>query len=430
MYQKRTSRPPGRRPSSSSSTSSSPYRGGGGGGGGYQRRPSSGGYSSNRFQKKSPRGGKFFSDVSKFINKASLVEEAAFTPTHSSFNDFKVHDTVKAAIQKQGYVTPTPIQDEAIPHLLTGRDLIGLAATGTGKTAAFLIPLMNSIVMNPDTQALIVAPTRELAIQIQDELRSLTRGMNVFSLVCVGGTPMYPQVKLLKRHHHVVVGTPGRLRDLAERKALNLTAFNVLVLDEVDRMLDMGFIDDIRFLLSLMAEERHTVFFSATMPPIIKNLAGEFLKDPHTVNVKTRDTSKDVDQDVVRIPRDGNKVDILVDLLGDPDFNKVLVFGKTKHGVEQLSRELIRRGVKSESIHGDKPHGKRQKALGAFKNDHVQVLIATDVAARGLDISGVSHVINYDLPQTYEDYVHRIGRTGRGGKKGKALTFVPGGHRD
>lgn len=351
-------------------------------------------------------------------------------PTHTSFNDFKVHDTVKAAISKQGYITPTPIQDEAIPHLLTGRDLIGLAATGTGKTAAFLIPLMNSIVTNPDTQALIVAPTRELAIQIQDELRSLTRGMNVFSLVCVGGTPMYPQVKLLKRHHHVVVGTPGRLRDLAERKALNLTAFNVLVLDEVDRMLDMGFIDDIRFLLSLMAEERHTVFFSATMPPAIKNLAGEFLKDPHTINVKTRDTSKDVDQDVVRIPRDGNKVDILVDLLGDPAFNKVLVFGKTKHGVEQLSKELVRRGVKSDSIHGDKPHGKRQKALGAFKNDHVQVLIATDVAARGLDISDVSHVINFDLPQTYEDYVHRIGRTGRGGKKGKALTFVPGGHRD
>ncbi len=363
-------------------------------------------------------------DVSKFINKTVITEKIEhFVPEHM-FKDFAVDERLKRNIISKGYSVPTPIQDRTIPHILQGSDVVGIANTGTGKTAAFLIPLINKVLLSPKEKILIVVPTRELAIQIDTELKGFARGLKMFSVCCVGGAPIGRQLSELRYHNSFIIGTPGRIKDLMERKALDLSGFSTVVLDEADRMLDMGFIGDMRYMMAKMPAKRHTLFFSATLSREIEGLIKEFLRDPVTISVKTQDTSKNVDQDIVRVKDGTNKLDMLHDLLNQADFNKVLIFGKTKHGVEKLSVLLAQRGFKAESIHGDKPHARRQKALGLFKDNHIQVLVATDVAARGLDIADVSHVINYDLPATYEDYVHRIGRTGRGNKKGKALTFI------
>ena len=393
-------------------------------------RPVAGG-NTRRFSSSPRRSGgnrgfknKSYFDLSKFINKVSITEEQdVFTPEHS-FSDFAVDEKVKRAIGDKGYVLPTPIQDRAIPHVLKGHDIVGIANTGTGKTAAFLIPLIDKVVKNKNENVLIVVPTRELAIQIGDELRGLTRSLGIFSVCCVGGAPIGPQVKSLRYQNNFIIGTPGRLKDLIDRGNINLAQFSTVVLDEADRMLDMGFIADIKFMMNLMPKQRHTLFFSATLSKEIEALISTFLTNPVTVSVKTRDTSKSIDQDVVRVARGEDKVDALEKLLRSDDLTKVLIFGKTKHGVEKLSKTLLSMGFKAESIHGDKNHSKRQHALGQFKTNKSNILVATDVAARGLDIADVSHVINFDLPATYEDYVHRIGRTGRGGKTGKALTFI------
>ena len=371
------------------------------------------------------RGRKFgeFRDISKFVNKAVITEQVAhFVPEHA-FVDFKIEERLKQNIIAKGYKTPTPIQDRAIPHILAGRDVVGIANTGTGKTAAFLIPLINKVLLSPRENVLIVVPTRELAIQIDEELKGFTRGMKIFSAVCVGGANIGAQIRNLRYHNNFIIGTPGRLKDLIEQKCLDLSGFKTVVLDEADRMLDMGFIYDMKFMLSRMSKERHTLFFSATISPEIARLIKDFLKEPVSISVKTGDTSKNVEQDIVKT-NGQHKVDVLHNLLGGSEFKKVLVFGRTKHGVEKLSRVLAERGIKAEYIHGNKNLSRRRRALDLFKQSHVQVLVATDVAARGLDIDDVSHVINFDLPATYDDYVHRIGRTGRGEKKGKALTFI------
>lgn len=363
-------------------------------------------------------------DVSRFINKTVISEEVeVFKPDHQ-FADFHINDTLKRAVIAKGYTSPTPIQDRSIPHILKGADLVGIANTGTGKTAAFLIPLINKVLINPNEQVMVIVPTRELAIQIDQELKGFTKGMKVFSVVVVGGAPIGPQIRDLKYHNQFIIGTPGRLKDLIERKMIRLSQFKSIVLDEADRMLDMGFINDMRMVMAGMPKDRQTLFFSATLSNEIEKLIGEFLREPVRISVKTRDTSKNVEQDIVRVERGANKLDVLHDLLNQEGFSKVLIFGRTKHGVEKLSTMLAGKGFKAESIHGDKNHSKRQKALGLFKDNQVKILVATDVAARGLDISDITHVINYDLPATYDDYVHRIGRTGRGSKKGKALTFI------
>ncbi|HVX91114.1 MAG TPA: DEAD/DEAH box helicase [Candidatus Paceibacterota bacterium] len=363
-------------------------------------------------------------DINKFINKAVPQAEAApYIPKHS-FADFALNERIQRNLADKGYAMPTPIQDQAIPAALTGRDIVGLANTGTGKTGAFLIPLINRAILNPQMRVLVMAPTRELAVQIKDEFRGFARTLSLEAVLCVGGAGIVPQMMTLRRRPAFVIGTPGRLKDLMERGALDLGSFDTVVLDEADRMLDMGFIDDMRFIIGKMPTPRHTLFFSATMSREIERLIGDFLNDPVTVSVKTRDTAATIDQDVVHIQPGQNKLEVLVHLLQNPEMSKVLVFGRTKYGVERLAKDLLRQGVAAEAIHGDKTHGRRLKALEAFKRDQVQVLVATDVAARGLDISGVSHVINFDLPQSYEDYVHRIGRTGRAGKVGKALTFI------
>lgn len=353
--------------------------------------------------------------------------EEVFVPEHK-FTDFPIDERLKANIVKKGYETPSPIQDKAISHVLIGQDVVGLAETGTGKTAAFLIPLIDKVVkgmaLGTDERILIMAPTRELAVQIEKELAGMARGLGFRGMVAVGGANIGPQISALRHNPSFVIGTPGRLKDLMERNALNLSAFGTVVLDEADRMLDMGFIDDMRQILSTMRKERHTLFFSATMSREIERLVGEFLKNPVTISVKTRDTSKNVDQDVVRVGRGEDRFAVLTNMLADRDFTRVLIFVRTKHGAERLAKDLSRAHIHAESIHGNKTHNARIRALEAFKHGQVTALVATDVAARGLDIPAVSHVINYDLPSTYEDYVHRIGRTGRASMKGKALTFV------
>ncbi len=363
-------------------------------------------------------------DFSRYVNKAVITEEVVhFKPDHK-FDDFLIQTDLKNAIKTKGYLDPTPIQDRTIPHILKGQDIVGIANTGTGKTAAFLIPLINKVLLNRKEQILIEVPTRELAIQIDDELKGFTKGMKIYSVCCVGGAPIGRQISQLKYQYNFIIGTPGRIKDLVERKMIKLPEFKTLVMDEADRMLDMGFVADMRYVVSLMSKERHTLFFSATLSSEVEKLIKEFLKEPVRISVKTGDTSKNVDQDIIKVERGTNKIDILQELLKQKEFSKVLIFGRTKHGVEKLSKILTDRGFKAQSIHGNKNHSKRQQALGSFKNNMSQVLVATDVAARGLDIADVSHVINFDIPATYDDYIHRIGRTGRGNKKGKALTFI------
>jgi superfamily II DNA/RNA helicase len=305
-----------------------------------------------------------------------------------------------------------------------GKDVVGIADTGTGKTGAFLIPLLNKVGMNKDEKVLVMVPTRELAVQIQEEFKGFAKHLRLFSVCVVGGASIYRQINDLRHDHNFVIGTPGRIKDLIEREALYPDEFNTVVLDEADRMLDMGFVKDMREIMAAMPKNRHTLFFSATLSRDIEKLIGDFLNDPVRISVKTGDTSANVDQDVVRVPKGENKIDVLERLLSQKDFSKVVIFGRTKFGVEKLSKALAERGFKAESIHGNKNHSQRQRALGNFKGDRSNILVATDVAARGLDIPDVTHVINYELPATYDDYVHRIGRTGRSNKKGSALTFV------
>jgi len=405
------------------STSSRPSRRPGQGGGSY-------GYAAHRPQGRSQSrparsrsAGQQYIDVARFVNKNVVTgEPVAFTPLHR-FADFAIDEKLKANITKKGYDTPTPVQDAAIKPLLEGRDIVGIADTGSGKTGAFLIPLIDKVLKNRNQRILIMAPTRELAQQIEEEFWGFAEFLRLGAVSCVGGANINRQIATLRRRPHFVIGTPGRLKDLLERRVLDLSTFNTVVLDEADRMLDMGFINDMRSILSRIPAERHTLFFSATLSGEIRKLIGEFLKDPISVSVKTGDTAKTVDQDVVRL-QGKQKIDVLHALLTKPEFDKVIIFGRTKHGVEKLSKVLQDRGFKAASIHGNKTQTHRQRALGAFKQNQVNILVATDVAARGLDIPKVSHVINYDLPNTYDDYVHRIGRTGRAGERGNALTFI------
>ena len=363
-------------------------------------------------------------DVSHFINRTPVndVVEEVYVPKHT-FSDFNLEEPLASTIAKSHLQTPTPIQDQIIPHILKGSDVVGLANTGTGKTAAFLIPLINKTLKQQSRQTLVLTPTRELAIQIEQELKKLSFG-KIFATICVGGTNIRPQIQGLKRKNHFIIGTPGRVQDLIDRGAIRPQTISAVVLDEADRMLDMGFIHDMKRILKDVPKERETLFFSATMSKSIEALISDFLRDPVIVSVKKKDITSNIEQDVVRVgSRD--KFAVLTEMLGKKDeFTRVILFGAMKHSVEKLGVQLNKAGIKAESIHGNKSHPQRQRALARFKAGDVQVLVATDVAARGIHVDDVSHVINYDLPNTYEDYIHRIGRTGRGVKRGKALTFV------
>jgi ATP-dependent RNA helicase RhlE len=363
-------------------------------------------------------------DINLFIKKAAQTSsEEVFTPTHS-FTTLPIVGMLMDNILNHGYKTPTPIQDGAILPILEGRDLIGLASTGTGKTAAFLIPLIDKVFKNRNSKVLIIAPTRELAAQINQEFKSFAISLNLHSALVIGGSGLNRQISDVRRRPNFVIATPGRLRDLIERRVLNLSEFDTFVLDEVDLMVDIGFIHDIKYFVSLLPVRRQSLFFSATIDNKTQEILQNFVTDPITVSVKKQDTSENVDQNIIKIKSKEQKIDQLHDLLISEGFDKVLVFGRTKHGVEKLNKQLILRGFKVGAIHGNKNQNQRQRAIESFKRNEFKILLATDVASRGLDIENVSHVINYDLPETFDDYVHRIGRTGRAGQKGQALTFV------
>lgn len=362
-------------------------------------------------------------NINMFIKKAAPVtNHAAFSNT--TFDDFDIIPNLKTNIKNHGYTKATPIQSQAIKPILEGRDVIGLASTGTGKTAAFLIPLINKLFGDSNQKALIIVPTRELAVQINEEFRYFAYGMHIYSALLIGGANMHRQTRDLKRNPQIVIATPGRLKDLIERRSVYLKDYANIVLDEVDLMVDIGFINDVKYFVSQMPKERQSLFFSATIPPKVRGILGIFVTNPVTISVKLSDTSENVNQDVVKVSGSEGKIDALHDLLIRDGFDKVLIFGRTKHSIDKLHTELEFRGFKAGAIHGNKSQGQRQRILQSFKASEIQILLATDLASRGLDIENVTHVINYDLPQSYNDYIHRIGRTGRAGKTGFALTFV------
>lgn len=362
-------------------------------------------------------------DPQRFIKAARPVEEVPYTPTHS-FADFAINDLLKRNVAAKGYVHPSPIQDQAIPEALAGKDVLGLANTGTGKTAAFALPVLNALLLDKSKRALVMAPTRELAAQIEEEFRAFARGSGLFGALVIGGTSMGKQLRELRANPNVVIGTPGRLKDHVNQGTLDLSTFSIAVLDEVDRMVDMGFINDIRFLLNEVSDDRQSLFFSATIDPKVEDLIASFMPGHVTISVRTGNTSDSVEQDIVWYEADDHKLEQLHDVLISEKVVKSLIFHETKFGAERLSKALNQRGFKTDAIHGGKSQSQRQRALDAFKANKVNALVATDVAARGIDVSDVTHVINYSVPNTYDDYVHRVGRAGRAGRKGYALTFV------
>jgi len=354
---------------------------------------------------------------------AVSAEEMVYLPKHS-FTDFEVSTLLKANILSKGYKDPTPIQDKVIPAIINGKDVIGIANTGTGKTAAFLIPLIELANRNKSRKTLILTPTRELAMQIYNEFRDFSQDMHIFTAVLIGGASVERQKLELRKQPSFVIATPGRLKDLIKQRAIRLSDFSAVVLDETDCMVDIGFINDIKYFISLFPKNRQSLFFSATVPPKVEEILLSFVRDPVKVSVKKQDTAKNVSQRIVRLTTGERKLDALNKILIDQECQKALVFGTTKWGVQKLSDMLVTMGHRAGAIHGNKSQSQRNLVLKQFKKNEIKVLLATDVASRGLDIEDITHVINYDMPETYDDYIHRIGRTGRAGKKGIAMTLV------
>ena len=361
-------------------------------------------------------------DPSHVVNNAPVFKQEKYEPKHT-FSDFAISENLKVSINRRGFTIPTPIQDQAIPEILKNRDVVGIANTGTGKTAAFLIPLINKVMLNRGQRVLIITPTRELAVQIENELTLFTRNLGIYSVVCIGGVSINAQIHRLQRKPQFVIGTPGRLLDLNNQRKLDFGQFESVVLDEVDRMLDMGFIRDIQKIISQLPRHRHSLFFSATVGNGVMDVMKQFTLKPVTISVKSQNSTINVDQEIIRV-NGRTKLEVLQKLLDQREFEKVLVFGRTKRGADKLARDLARTGFQVATIHGNKTQNQRQRSLESFRQGRVSVLIATDVVARGIDVDNITHVINYELPETYDHYLHRIGRTGRAGKKGKALTFV------
>ena len=349
---------------------------------------------------------------------------------NTDFKSLGIRGTLLHTLEKVGYNTATPIQVQAIPRLLEGKDLLGVAQTGTGKTAAFGLPLIQRLIEEDKPaesrrpKALILAPTRELALQIHEEMVRLSKGSKLRTTFVFGGVGQNPQVKALARGVDILVATPGRLLDLAAQGHLKLSELSVLVLDEADRLLDMGFIRDVKRIVSQTPKSRQSLLFSATMPKEVAALAREILRKPIRVDVSPKEiTVKEIDQRVVYVGN-GNKQYMLDHLLRDVAVTRAIVFTRTKHGADKVTRKLLKSGISAEAIHGNKSQNARQRALQNFKQGRSWVLVATDIAARGIDIEGVSHVFNYELPHEPESYVHRIGRTGRAGAKGIAWALV------
>jgi ATP-dependent RNA helicase RhlE len=348
-----------------------------------------------------------------------------------SFDSLGLSDALLKAVSDQGYTTPTPIQLKAIPPILAGKDVLAGAQTGTGKTAGFSLPLLQRLMENVDIKlkprkirALVLVPTRELAAQVYESMATYGKYLPLQTQVIIGGASINTQTRLLRHGCDIVVATPGRLMDHIGQKNISLSNIEILVLDEADRMLDMGFLPEIRRIMAYLPKHRQSLLFSATMPGAIKTLAATILKLPVEVEIAKQNATADlVSECVYGIAKD-NKRELLSYLIGSNNWQQVLVFVRTKHGADRLEKQLVKDGIRAASLHGDKTHGARTKALDYFKTGKVTALVATDIAARGLDIEELPHVVNYDLPQVAEDYIHRIGRTGRAGASGSALSLV------
>lgn len=387
------------------------------GGGGGQRRSGGGG------------GGRRSTHVYKPIAADLMVHEAVPMKSveyisKTKYDDWNLSPKLKINIRNAGWTRPTQIQEEAFSSIVDLRDVMGIATTGTGKTGAFLIPIIDALLKDEPFQTLCLAPTRELALQIEDEFKILSKGTTFSSVCLIGGRNINTDIQRLKRDYDLVVATPGRLKDLHQQRKIDLKQASVLILDEFDRMLDMGFQKDVMFLADQMGERDQTLLFSATLDKTQKKLIDHFLTNPVTHAVSSGEASAEHINQTVRYVSGDERFDALVDMMQEPDFKRVLVFAETKHRVKKITKKLIQAGIKADEIHGNKSQNYRQKALNAFKSGKIKVLCATDVAARGLDIDDITHVINFEAPTDYDVYIHRVGRTGRAGKTGEAITFV------
>jgi ATP-dependent RNA helicase RhlE len=342
-----------------------------------------------------------------------------------TFKDFGLSAGINRALEEKGYHTPTPVQKEAIPHILSGKDVLGSAQTGTGKTAAFCIPILERLSQNKKhtgIRALILTPTRELAIQVFDNLKFYGRHLPIKSTVIYGGVSQFQQVKDIRNGMDILVATPGRLHDLMNQGIVSLKQLEVLVLDEADRMLDMGFINDIKKLLKVIPATRQNVFFSATMPAEVQALVKTILRSPVRVAIESKSSAPQISQSVYYVQRESKKA-LLKHVIAEKAMQNVIVFARTKYGADKIAKDLNKSGISAEAFHGDKSQNARQRALSNFKGNSTRVLVATDIAARGIDIADLPFVINYELPESAETYTHRIGRTGRAGQTGFALSF-------
>jgi len=360
----------------------------------------------------------------QLVNEAKPLETSTYQSS-VKFTDIPLHDKLQRNIKSAGFERPTEIQEKTLELISNWEDVIGVATTGTGKTGAFLIPIINNLLsIDQNDKTLVIVPTRELALQVEQEFKMLARKTNLYITSLIGGTNIRQDFKNLKRTNHIIVGTPGRLVDLHKRGNLKLHDFSILVLDEFDRMLDMGFSQDVDLLTKAMNTRKQTMLFSATIDKSLKKRIQKLMHNPTEVLVSTGNVSAEhINQDVIKV-KQHEKFDTLLNMVQEQHFEKVLVFAETKRRVSKLARQLKKSGVTSDEIHGDKRQGYRKRALNSFENGKVRVLVATDVAARGLDITDVTHVINYEMPRDYETYIHRVGRTGRAGKTGMAYTFL------
>ncbi len=391
---------------------------------GYGGRSFGGGNTGNSWKGRNIRRSDESIARSRYVSAPEEVRsENTYSPINN-FSDFALDSVLAKNISDQNYKKPTKIQDQAIPHILDGKDILGIASTGSGKTGAFLIPMCHRVLQNNSEKVLIITPTRDLAIQINSEFQKFAKETRLKMVLLIGGAPMRDQIRNLRSGPSFIVATPGRLIDLEKRRHVNLQNFNNVVLDEVDQMLDMGFIADIRMVISKLNQTRQSLFFSATISNKEEAVANSLLNSPIKVQADVQAPLKSIRQDVVEVKTIYHKIEVLYDLLKKEEFSKVLVFSRTKYGADEITDDLRKRGILVDSLHSNKSQNARTRILQNFRLNKINVLIATDVASRGIDIPDVSHVINYDEPATFNDYIHRIGRTGRIGKKGTALTFI------
>ena len=389
----------------------------------HHKRRSQGG---NHKQRSGRRQAAASLDYNQLIKKQSEVKQIDEFVSNYTYEELMLHPALKKSLSNKGYERPTEIQEKSLEHLLNGENMVAVAKTGTGKTAAFLIPVIeNLLTLERPFQTLVVVPTRELAQQVEMEFRDLTRGMGLYTTCLIGGTSVRRDLDKLKKRNHMIVGTPGRLMDMYRQGALKLANISVLVLDEFDRMLDMGFVKEIQQMVGAMRQRSQTMLFSATLDKSQKEIIREIVPEAVQLRISSGQSAGDnIEQHVIKVTETEDKFSLLLELLESPGFEKVIVFAETKRLVDRLNKKLDKNGVTSVIIHGDKSQNYRSRAIRNFKDGRSKVLIATDVAARGIDIDDVSHVINYQIPLTMESYLHRIGRTGRAGKKGTAYTFV------